>query len=362
MTNHIRDCGAASGRGVYLASQRSDEIVATLRIELSRRIKANSAGEISLHANGTAAINAALGGLIRGGDHVITTAADHNSVLRPLAAMANAGRISLTLVGCDQNGLVDVQQISRALTKTTSLVAVTHASNVTGTVQPIPEIGVLLKDHSAILFCDAAQTLGYLDTDVEEFGVDVLAAPGHKGLLGPLGTGFLYVNESLHERTQPTVFGGTGSNSESLEMPTAFPLKLEAGNLNVPALAGLLAAIQYTEPTNQETETRFKSLACSLYDGLREIPGVTLFADRPEPKLPIASIALAGLAPQDLAMILDSEYGIETRAGLHCAAKIHEAIGSEQNGTLRISAGHSTSEQDVKQVVDAIFDIASKMS
>lgn len=367
ITSHVETCGAAAGRGAYETSRQSDKIVSSLRAEIAKWIGAESANEISFHANGTAAINAAFGGILRDGDHVVTTAADHNSVLRPLHGLASTGKIDYSIVAIDSRGRVNPDDVRSAMTQRTRLVAVTAASNVTGTVQPISEIGDEIADYrashpsEALFFVDAAQSLGYLSMDVVSSKIDLLAAPGHKGMQGPLGTGFLYARQAVHESIRPTILGGTGSVSESLEMPQDYPIKLEAGNLNVPALAGWLAALQSVPPPTVAYESVIADLAEELYRGIREIPGVRIFADREHPLLPIASIEIAGLSPQDLAMILDSEYGIETRSGFHCAAKVHEAIGSNQQGTLRISAGRTTSFSQTERLVESLRDIVQKM-
>ncbi|TWU08348.1 aminotransferase class V-fold PLP-dependent enzyme [Stieleria varia] len=360
MIDFIRECGAASGRGAYANSVRATAIVDSLRREIARWLGVSSPRDISFHANGTAAINAALGGLLRVGDHVVTTGADHNSVLRPLHAMAGSSLIDWTIVDCDRSGRVSPDDVLAAVTDRTRMVAVTHAANVTGTVQPISEIGQRIADHPAIYFCDAAQTFGYLPINVREMGIDVLAAPGHKGALGPLGTGFLYLAEKLHSEIRPTILGGTGSASESLDMPSNYPDKLESGNLNVPALAGWLAAMRAMGSPDAQSVLKLKTIAARLHAGLRSIDTIDVMGD--ESSLPIASIVMQSLAPHDLASILDAEYGIETRSGFHCAARIHHALGSEDGGTLRISGGHGTTAEEIDALIAAIREISDQVN
>ncbi len=271
-------------------------------------------------------------------------------MLRPLHHLQSVGTITVTVVPTDDQGAVDATNIFDAIQDNTRLVTLTHASNVTGCVQSIAEVGCGLRDHSAIYLCDAAQTFGAIPIDVQRSGIDLLAAPGHKGSGGPLGTGFLYSAPAVHEELVPTVQGGTGSQSESLEMPTEMPAKLEAGNLNVPALAGWNVALQ--DLLDDRTESRLQlltSLSNQLYDGLANINGLRIFGR--SRSLPIASIAIEGYSVTDAAVILDAEFGIETRAGLHCAALIHPHLGSGAEGTLRISAGHTTTESEI----DALF-------
>ena len=356
MRSFSMECGAAAGRGAYRSAQKATGIVENMRATIAKNINADSANCISFHANGTAALNAAILGLLDPGDHVVTTAADHNSVLRPLHHLEASGKISLTVVPCDAGGMVLTSDIGEAIRPETSLVAVTHASNVTGAVEPLDEIGELLSAHPAMLLCDAAQTFGYTPIDVKSMNVDLLAAPGHKGSLGPLGSAFLYANEPAAQKIRPTIFGGTGSRSESLEMPDSYPAKLEAGNVNVPALAGWLAAMEQINWTDGWQEG--DEFSSRLHSELSQLPGVQIFGA--PSVLPVVSLSIKGLSPIDVAAILDSEFNIETRAGLHCAGLIHKFLGSEGEGTLRISAGHSTTHQEIDHVCDAISAIASE--
>ena len=355
-----RECGAAAGRGGYRSASQADGIVGSVRRGLAELVHAESPSCISLHANGTAALNAAIHGLLGDGDHVVTTAAEHNSVLRPLHHLQRTRNLRLTIVPCDRGGRVDASDVLSAVEKTTRLVAVTHASNVTGAIQPVEVIGEGLRRHTARFLCDAAQTFGYLPINVRELGIDLLAAPGHKGGGGPLGTGFLYVHESLHQQLAPTVQGGTGSHSESLEMPTEMPGKLESGNLNVPALAGWLVALRQLIAADAVQQTaRQSELIKQLDQGLARVEGLHVFrSPAAKPLLPIASLRVE-LPPTDIAAILDAEFGIETRAGLHCAALIHDQLGSGHAGTLRVSGGHATTAKQIDQFLQAISAIVA---
>ncbi|TWT54638.1 putative cysteine desulfurase [Rubripirellula amarantea] len=360
MDHFARSCGATAGRGGYTSARTADQVVAKLRQKLAEFVGAESSSCISFHASGTAALNAAIQSTLRPGDHVVTTAAEHNSVLRPLHHLQKHNDVKLTIVPVDSDGLVDVAEVLAATTSKTRLVAVTSASNVTGCVEPIAEIGQRLKDRSAIFLCDAAQTLGVLPIDVTAMGIDLLAAPGHKGMGAPAGTAMLYANQSLHEVMQPIIQGGTGSQSESLDMPEQMPAKMEAGNLNIPALAGWLAAAESLNSDELERRRIYHGeLAALLYDGLRQVDGVTLFGQTGP--LPIASMAINGMDVGDLSMILDSDFSIETRSGYHCAALIHSHIGSSAGGTLRMSAGSTTTRQDIETAIDAVKVISTKM-
>ncbi|QEF97235.1 putative cysteine desulfurase [Stieleria maiorica] len=356
---------AAVGRGAYRASQQAGQIIARLRREIAAWIGAADDQEVSLHSGGTAALNAGLLGILTSGDHVVTTAAEHNSVLRPLQHLVANGSITWTVVPVDAQGQVSVDDVLSAVTPQTRMVAVVHAANVNGAVQPVEAIGRRLVDQfdppaKPLLFIDAAQTFGHLPLSVTQAHIDVLAAPGHKGGSGPLGTGFLYVRREAQDRIRPTVFGGTGTRSESLEMPNDYPASFEAGNLNVPAYAGWLAGLRSrragTSPQKALETSRdlLAELASELYRGLEQVPGVRVIGRPRVPVLPVASIAIDGFAAGDAAMILDSEFGIEVRSGLHCAALIHPAIKSPDDGTVRISCGETTTREELELLFDAL--------
>lgn len=363
----IRD-EAAAGRGAYRASRNAGEIIARLRREIAAWIGAASDQEISLHTGGTAALNAALLGMLRPGDHVVTTAAEHNSVLRPLQHLVANQTITWTVVPVDAHGQVNAADVIAAITPQTRMVSIVHAANVNGARQPVEEIGRRLHGQFAgadkpLMMSDAAQTFGHLPLSVSQAHLDVLAAPGHKGGAGPLGTGFLYVRREVQDRIVPTVFGGTGTRSESLEMPREYPASFEAGNMNVPAYAGWLAGLRSRcdgSPPSlvlERSRTVLAELAAELYRGLEPISGVRIVGRPRELRLPVASIAIDGLPAADVAMILDSEFGIEVRSGLHCAALIHEAIRSPPDGTVRISCAETTTTEELDCLFNALAEL-----
>ncbi|MCD0459493.1 aminotransferase class V-fold PLP-dependent enzyme [Roseiconus lacunae] len=373
MREHMLKHEAAVGRGTYRSAVHAGGIVASLREELARWIHAVSANEISLQNGGTEALNVGIFGLIRPGDHVVTTAAEHNSVLRPLHHLSLQQQVQLTIVDVDASGRVSPEALMGAVREETSMVAVLTASNVNGTIQPIEDLGQRLAEHFAhtakpIFLTDAAQSFGYRRINVQQAEVDVLAAPGHKGGQGPLGTGFLYVRQKLHPRIRPLILGGTGSQSDRLEMPTLFPHAFEAGNMNVPAYAGWLAGLRARRgdrsaaDTLDETARKLSSIAEDLYRRLETVPGVRVIGRPKHPKLPIVSLEIEGLPASDAASILDSEFGIEVRSGLHCAALIHRAIGSPSDGTLRVSCSAETSDEDLDRLIDAIGQLTAGAS
>ncbi len=353
----MRYVGGAAGRGQHTATLRANQIAANCRAALAMLIQAPTAESIALTSGCTMAINMAFHGLIPDGAHVVTTAAEHNSVLRPLEYLRQKRNIQLTVVPCDVRGGVDPQAIEQALRPNTYLVAITAASNVTGATNDLRAVAQILEGRETIFFCDAAQALGYLPLDVQASRIDVLAMPGHKGLMGPLGTGALYVHARLHSRIEPMLQGGTGTSSDRLEMPAQFPQKMEAGNMNIPGFAGMLAGARYLAREGLQ-QNRLRQLTERLLNGLREIPGITVHGPASaEQRVGVVSVSLAGWAPHEAAATLDASFGIQTRAGLHCASLIHHYLGTSPNGTLRISLGHFTQADEVVALLVALSEM-----
>lgn len=359
MDRFARQVGASAGRGAYRSASVADEIVASCRRRLARLVNHPSPQNIAFFSNGTTALNAAVLGVLRDGDHVITTAIEHNSLLRPLNWLVQHRGIQLDVVPCDESGRVDPGAIAVRLRPSTRLVAISHASNVTGAVQDLTAIGDLRLSGETLLLCDAAQTLGYLPIDMQSSGIDMLAAPGHKGALGPLGTGMLALSDKAASQIKPTIFGGTGSISQQLDMPTAMPGMLEAGNLNVTAIAGwdaglgVLAGEDWAEKSDNQ-----RRIAARLRQVTAELEGVRAIIGG---QLPIASLVFDAVEVGMVATLLDTEFGIETRSGLHCAARIHDFLGTASQGTLRISGGHGTTLDEIDRLGEALKEIATEL-
>lgn len=361
--HYQRELGAAAGRGVYAEAVETERLVASARQRLARLIHAETPTRIVITFNGTDALNLALHGLLRAGDHVVTTVAEHNSVLRPLRWLADHRKVSITYVGCNASGVVDPAEIEQAITPRTKLIAVVHASNVTGAVQPIAEIGRLARGRGIKFLVDAAQTVGHWPVDVRELQADLLAAPGHKGLLGPLGTGFLYLAPGMEALVEPTRQGGTGTRSDEDRQPTTLPDRYEAGNLNVPGLVGLEAGLAEIERRGlMAIQQHEAALTAQLLAGLRELPAWEVFgpADGAE-RVGVVSARLAGCDPRELAAILDSSHQIQTRAGIHCAPRMHTSLGTSPEGTLRLSVGLFTTAAEIEQTLAALAEIALEL-
>ncbi|MEM9586207.1 MAG: aminotransferase class V-fold PLP-dependent enzyme [Planctomycetota bacterium] len=368
MVAYTRQVGSSAGRGSYRsAGQATEMLTAARRLILSTLVSDTSSNVglspdcVSFHSSGTLALNAAIQGVVSASDHVVTTAADHNSVLRPLIHLQRHAAMELEIVPCDTVGRVTVEDVLTAVRPETKLVAVCHASNVTGAVQPIAALGAELKDHPAAFLVDAAQSWGQLPIDVVQNHIDLLAAPGHKAGGGPMGTGFLYVAPNRHESIVPFVQGGTGGQSESLEMPSRMPQKLEPGNVNVPAIAGWKAGLlAWAAGEHERRAARGHAQKQRMVAALNSLPGVTVHTD-PESSLPLVSFTVAGIPSTDVAAILDAEFGVEVRAGWHCAAKIHQYLGTTPDGTVRLSPGPATTDQQLDFALECIANLVSSL-
>jgi cysteine desulfurase family protein len=350
----IQNCGATSGRGSYRSAQVAEGWLADARMAVARLINAPNSSCIAFCSSGTHALNAGLHGLLREGDHVVTTAIEHNSVLRPLSQLVAAGRIKLTVVDCTASGIVNAAAIEAAIEPKTRWIVVGHASNVTGSVQAIEPIADVARVHGAGLIVDASQTLGYLPIDVVKMGIDVLAAAGHKGLRAWPGTGVLCVSAKFQTGLRSLMSGGTGSSSELIDVAPKWPQSVEVGNLNLPGIVSLAVAAR-----EADTLQAWRPLYRELLSGLKTISGVRLYAASDETTaIPVVSFTLEGWDNHDLASVLDANFGIEARAGLHCAALVHNFIGTHSvGGTLRMSLGHDSTLAEVEATLGALRTI-----
>lgn len=362
MSRYLQFNGAAAGRGTYREALEVDRILSQLRNDLARLIGATSGERIVFAANGTDALNLALHGLLRPGDHVVTTATEHNSVLRPLAWLARRGSIEVDYAPCDSGGRVDPDDIRRLLRPgRTRLLVINHASNVTGALQPLATIGPLAKAAGALVLVDAAQSLGYWPINVQQQCIDLLAAPGHKGLGGPLGTGLLYLAPGLEQELEPYRQGGTGSFSAAETPPEVLPDRFEAGNLNVPGLVGLAAAVaELSSAAILARAAQQAQLQRQLLDGVLDHPRLRVFGPtETEPRVGVLSVAVESYDSQELAATLEAAFGIQGRAGLHCAPRLHQALGTfESGGTFRLSWGTQTTPEMIDAAVRGLHELA----
>jgi cysteine desulfurase family protein len=363
VNHYLREVGGPNGRSGYREALEANRIVERARRGVAALLGASDPSHVVFGFNGTDVLNLAIRGLVRPGDHVVTTVCDHNSVLRPLRALQEEADVTISYVPCDGQGFVAPDDVRAALRPNTRLVAVNHVSNVTGAIQPIAEIGRVIRQSDAFYLVDAAQSLGHVLIDVGSIAVDLLAAPGHKGLLGPLGTGVLYIRPSVERQLQPLRYGGTGTQSDEDRQPDQLPEKYEPGNHNLLGLAGLAAATDFlADETIDEIHAHHTHLTERLLDGLREIESVTLHGPpSTSNRSSVVSFTVAGYDPQELAAMLELSRRIQCRAGLHCAPRMHAALGTTAGGgTVRLSPGFATTTEDIEQVITALQEVTTE--
>ena len=360
--HYQRELGAPAGRGSYREASDVERLVADARRRVAGLVGAEEPKRIVFTCNGTDSLNLALHGTLRPGDHVVTTVVEHNSVLRPLRWLAEKRDVTVSRVSCDKDGIVDPAEIRSAIGPKTRLVALVHVSNVTGAIQPAAEVGLIARERGILFLVDAAQSLGHVPLNVQELGAHLLAAPGHKGLLGPLGTGLLYIAPGVESQLASLRQGGTGTQSNEDRQPDTLPEKYEAGNLNVPGLVGLGAGIAFLQERGIGEIRRHEcELTNRMLYGLAEISGVTVFGPRDQQqRVGVVSVTIKGYDAREAAALLDAQYNVQTRAGLHCAPLMHEALGTAKTGgTLRFSPGPFTTPEEIEAAVTAIAEIAA---
>lgn len=367
--NAMRNIGAAAGRSVYREAVQAEQLVEEARRRIAELLGVRQFQRIVFTANGTDSLNTALYGVLRAGDHVVTSVAEHNSTLRPLYYLEDSRQVTVSRVPCNAQGLIDPDDIQAAVTPRTRLISLLHASNVTGAIQPIEEVARFARQRDLLLLVDAAQSLGHIPINAEQIGIDLIAAPGHKGLLGPLGTGVLYVGPRAEPGIVPFRQGGAGGLSHERTQPAELPHRLEAGNLNVPGIAGLAAGVAFLQ---EQTITRLRrhelELTSRLLAQLTAMQGVTVFGPPdPRQRVGVVSLNLDGFDCQEASALLDAHWGIQTRAGLHCAPLMHESLGTlakdgRSGGTLRISLGPFTTVGQIDAACQAIGQMSLTQS
>lgn len=359
MRRVIEEAGGSPGRSGHRMSIDAGREVFAAREALAGLFGVDDPLRIVLTKNATEALNIAICGLLRPGDHVVTSSMEHNSVMRPLRFFAARG-VALSVVPCSPAGELDPRDLLAALASKTRMVVLAHASNVTGTIMPVAEVGRVTRARGIVLCVDAAQTAGSLPIDVGALGVDLLAFTGHKALLGPQGTGGLYIREGMETQIPPLLRGGTGSFSEFEEQPDFLPDKYEAGTLNTVGFAGLAAGAAFVAATGVSAiRAREERLTALCRDGLERVAGVELFGPRRgAERMPIVSFRVRGIDPARTAWDLDERYGIMARPGLHCAPSAHGTIGSAPTGTVRFSFGYFNTEEQVRTAVEAVRRLA----
>lgn len=358
VVNALSRENANPGRSGYPRAIQASNVIFECRREIADFFHASDPMEIAFAYNCTDAINLAIRGVLKKGDHVVLSALEHNSVLRVLGEMKRAGEIEMDIVVPKASGYIDPKEFIKRIKRNTALLILTHASNVTGAVQPVEAIGCIAKSFGIPYLIDGAQAAGEIRVDVSKCNCDLYAFAGHKGLLGPQGTGGLYTRSGM--TLKPFRVGGTGSASESIYQPMEAPDRYEAGTMNFPGIAGLLAAVQYVKANFREIAYHIRSLTNALYEGLCAVKGVTIYTpSNPNYRTGVVSFNVNDLSSQDSAAWL-SEKGFCLRSGLHCAPYAHAYLGTLSRGAVRASVGHANTFEEIESLVEQVYYL-SKM-
>lgn len=353
----MKNKGGNPGRSGHKFSISAGQVLDRARFSVAKLFKIRDPKQIVFSLNATDALNLAINGVLIPGDHVITSSMEHNSVIRPLEHQVLRG-VKYTKVYMDPIKGVDIEELKRSITPKTKMVVMTHSSNVIGTINPIKEIGEICKNENIIFLVDAAQTAGSVPIDVDKMGIDLLAFPGHKGLLGPLGAGGIYIKKGIE--LTPARYGGTGIYSEMKTQPDELPFRYESGTQNVPGLAGLYTGVEYVLNKTVESICKYEqNLTEMLMKELSVIDEVIVYGYPCEgTRTSAVSFNIKNMDCIEVAMILDTSFDIAVRAGLHCAPDAHIALGTMKlGGTIRVSAGIFNTEDDIMGLVSAIKEI-----
>jgi len=352
----MREEGGSAGRSGHARALGAGRVVYRAREAVARLLSAGDPLRVAFTKNATEAINIALKGVLKPGDHVVVTSVEHNSVMRPLEAL-RAGGVRYSVARCGPDGGLDPDEVRANMTPGTVLVVVNHVSNVTGTVLPVSDVAEVAREKGALVLVDSAQGAGRLAIDVEALGIDMLAFTGHKELFGPQGTGGLWVREGVDPGT--LVHGGTGSQSGSLEQPQEMPDRLESGTLNAPGIAGLVAGIEFVESEGvQSIAAHERALLERLFDGLERLEGVTVHGPPgARGRVGIVPLTFDRVSPSEAAARLDRAHGVCTRAGMHCSPMAHRTIGTERTGVLRLSFSRMNTASEVDYLLECLREV-----
>ncbi len=355
MTTALMSMGN-SGRGAHEATLDASRMIYGTREKLAELFHIPDSMRIAFTCNATESLNIAIQGMFKPGDHVITSVCEHNSVLRPIYRMAKQG-VTYSMLPADKKGVMRYEQLPQLLKKETKAIVITHASNLTGNVTDLKQISDFAKANGLLLVVDASQTAGCIPIDVQELGIDVLCFTGHKGLMGPQGTGGIYVREGV--KISPLKVGGSGVKSFDKEHPDTMPTALEAGTLNGPGIAGLGASVSWLLKQGvEQIHKKELSLARRFLKGIAEIPDITLYGDtEAQMRTAIVSLNLGDVDSAEVSDWLWEDYGIAVRAGAHCAPLMHRALGTEQQGAVRFSFSCFNTEEEVDTAVQALREL-----
>lgn len=348
-----------AGRGVHDAALDASRIIFDTRMKLAEFFHAESPKQIVFTMNSTESLNIAVKGILNPGDHVITTELEHNSVLRPLYEMEEQG-VELTIIPADKAGRICYEDFEKNIRENTKAIVCTHGSNLTGNLVNIGQVGKIAKEHQVLFVVDASQTAGVFQIDVQKMNIDILCFTGHKGLLGPQGTGGMYVRESVTVR--PLLSGGSGVQTYLKKHPEQMPTALEAGTLNAHGLAGLRAAVSYLQETGIDSICfKEQELMRHFYDHVKEIPGIQIYGDfEAKERCAIVALNVWDYDSSEVSDALFVNYGISTRPGAHCAPLMHKALGTVEQGAVRFSFSHYNTMEEVDAAVAALKELAAE--
>ena len=358
VVNAMTTMGNAA-RGAHGSSLEASRAVYNTRYKLAKLFGCSRADHVVFTSNSTEALNIAISGVLNSGDHVISTDLEHNSVLRPLYRLESEGVITLSFVGADKQGRPQMEQFESLIRPDTRAIVCTHASNLTGEIVDLMEVGAIAKKYNLLLIVDASQTAGCVKIDMEAMNIDLLCFTGHKGLYGPQGTGGLCIREGVDVR--PFKVGGSGIHSYMKHQPEEYPTRLEAGTLNSHGIMGLSAALDFLEETGVETIAKKEhELMMRFYNAVVDLPGVTVYGDFSEghPRTAVVTLNIHDYDSSAVADELSECYDIATRPGAHCAPRMHEALGTVEQGAVRFSFSWFTTEEEVDAAIAAVKEIA----
>lgn len=358
MKQMMLECTANPGRGAHQMAVQASRVLFDTRNQLAKLFNVKNPNDIFFTQNTSMSLNMAIQGFVKNNDHIITTTIEHNSVRRPLEQLKKTRNVDVTYLNHDVEGYLNLDQLRQQITNRTRIIIINHSSNLLGTIMPIAEIGELARKHNIKLLVDAAQTAGVLPIDVRAMNIDMLAFPGHKGLLGPQGTGGLYVDPNLE--LEPLIVGGTGSKSEEIYQPMVRPDRYETGTQNTVGIAGLGAGVKFvlaeTVAKIHEKETRQIQY---LYRQLESVPGIQILGPSAEkPRTGIVSFVIDQADPSEVAFILDQSFNIAVRSGYHCTPLAHQTAGTMSAGAVRASISYFTTNEEIEHFIEAIKEIS----
>ncbi len=352
--------GANPGRSGHQLALKASREIFDARETVAKFFNIKDPKQVIFTSNCTEALNLAIKGVLTKGDHVITTSMEHNSVLRPIKALENEG-VENTIIQCRPDGSLPLEKVDQSIRENTKLIVLTHSSNLTGTLMPVEEVGKIARERGILFLVDAAQTAGLYPIDVEKMYIDLLAAPGHKALLGPQGTGFLYIKEDLYLKTLKE--GGTGSKSQDLIQPDILPDRYESGTPNTPGIVGLKEGIRFILEKGRDNLLHHEeSLVKYFLEEMKKLDFIHVYGPKDcKKQSPVIALNFRDMDSSEIAYILDSMFDMAVRPGLHCAPLAHKTIGTLEQGAVRFSFGYSTTLEDVKKAVEAIKSIGIEL-